>query len=439
MWASVALAQDAPPTADGGAPERPNADPPALPSVGVELAGANGFALGADKRSRLHLGLDAGAGFDTNPFSVAAEQPGGVDGALALRIRPRTTLQVPGHTVAFTSNAMIDFGFLPGQVGRDGNALPLLYQSNVGADVEVNRGGALRFAVGDTFSWNSDPGVATVGVIFNRLRNSARAAVGARPGGGALELKLGTGFDFVKYFDDENTGGAIAAGDLDSVLLNLTLRTDYKFLPRTGVFNTLSIGWSNPFSASARKPESFPLTVLLGIQGQILSKVSGLASLGYANPLIIQDGVLVTTDVLGVVGQIELQWAPSPSTGFGGGFQSSISPSPLYQFVGNNRFYASLSQLVGARFSLAVNAGYSILAFGDEITPLSTQPTGRLDGHLDAVAGLTYFFTDWLSLGITDKLDWRITNAEEISVDGTAGANYGFLRNQTFMLASVTY
>lgn len=431
---------------DAAAPAEPAAAPPpsssqasqaALPSVGVQVAGGNGFALSADGRSRLHLGIDAGVGFDTNPYSVPLDQ-GGFSGDVAARIRPRANIEYPGSTLAFEGTAMVDYGFLPGLIDPGTRNL-LLYQSMLSADVEVNRGGALRFAVGDSFSWNSDPGLASVGLIFNRIHNQLRAGTGFRPGGGALEFKLGYALDIIKYLELQQENGTVAEGDLDNMLNTLSFRTDYKFLPRTGFFGSVAIGYSvfDPFGigTATENPTAFPLTVLVGVQGQILAKVAGLASIGYTNPFVIdpQDG-LVTGGLIGIAGQAEIQWAPSPTTRMGGGFQRSFAPTALYQYAGNNRFYASLNQLLAGRFSLNLNAGYSILEFGEEVVPLSDQPTGRLDGHLDTVAGLTYFFTDWLSLGITDKVDWRVTNADEVG-----GGNYGFIRNQTFVLASLAY
>jgi hypothetical protein len=442
-----ARAQEAPPEGapPGGAPPAATTSPSAsLPSVGVQVAGGNGFALSADGRSRLHLGIDAGVGFDTNPYSVSIEESA-FSGDLATRIRPRASVDYPGSTLAFEGTAMVDYGFLAGIIDPTTRNL-LLYQSLLSADVELNRGGALRFAVGDSFSWNSDPGLSSVGLIFNRIHNQLRAGAGLRPGGGALDFKLGYALDIIKYIDvDQTGGGAIDEGDLDSMLNTVTFRTDYKFLPRTGFFGSVAVGYNlfDPFGigAATQNPQAFPLTALVGVQGQILAKVAGLASVGYSNPFIIDpnDG-LVTAGLIGVVGQAEIQWAPSPTTRMGGGFQRSFAPAPLYQYVGNNRFYLSLNQLLAGRFALNVNTGYSILEFGEEIVPLSDQPIGRLDGHLDAVAGLTYFFTDWFSLGITDKVDWRLTNADEASNDpNVVGQNYGFIRNQTFILASLAY
>lgn len=441
LWATSAGAQEAvqpQPPASPGETDRA-AGSASLPSVGVQVAGGNGFALTPDGRSRLHLGIDAGAGFDTNPYSLPFSEAG-FAGDIAVRVRPRASIDYPGSTLAFNGTAMVDYGFLPGAINPATRQL-LLYQSLVSADLEVNRGGMLRFALGDTFSWNSDPGYASLGLVFNRIQNQLRAGGGYRPGG-ALDFKLAYALDLTKFFDVDSgaapSAGVIAAGDLDNMTHTMTFRTDYKFLPRTGFFGSVAAGWSTyPFSSTGVNPQAFPVTALVGVQGQILAKVAGLASIGYSNPFVVDGaGALVTAGLIGVAGQAELQWLPSPTTRMGGGFQRSFTPAPLYQYVGNNRFYGTVNQLLGGRFALNLNAGYSILEFGSEVIPLTTQRTGRLDGHLDAVAGLTYFFTDWLSLGISDKLDWRVTNAAD---QAAPTSTFSFIRNQTFVLASASY
>ncbi len=96
--------------------------------------------------------------------------------------------------------------------------------------------------------------------------------------------------------------------------------------------------------------------------------------------------------------------------------------------------------MFGGRFLLTLNTGYSILEFGEEQIPgLTTQRVGRLDGHLDANVGVSYFFIDWLSLGIVNKTDWRVTNAEAPPSNGVGPENLGYIRNQTFVLASLSY
>ena len=449
-WGTQVAAQEAPVVEDG--PAEPAGDiaeaappdalsspanPAELPAVGVEVAGGNGLTVGPDGSSRLHFTLDTAAGFDTNPYSLSL-QDGRFGSDMVVRLRPGVNLDHTGRALGFTGNAMVDYGFLPGLLNGETQQL-LLYQSLLVGDLEMNRGGALRFAVGDTFSWNADPGAASLGIIFNRLKNQLRVGGGVKPGGGALDFKLGYSFDFVKYLDVQQSGGAIAAGDLDNMLHTLTFRSDYRFLPRTGFFVLASGGWSSYPLARADgtvNPQAFPLTAAIGLQGQLRAKLAGLLSVGYANPFIVDaNGDIVTGDLVGVIGQAEIQWTPSPVTRVGGGLQRSFAPVPLYQFIGTNRVYGTANQLLG-RLSLTLSAGYSLLEFGQEVQPLSTQPVGRIDGHLDAAAALTYSVTDWLSLGITDKLEWRATNADELA---PAAKNYGFIRNQTFLLASFAY
>jgi hypothetical protein len=446
--ASLAHAQDAPPatnppattgSASNGASSSNTANAGAgqaapAAQVGVAVPGGVGFALSQDGRSRLHLGIDAGAGFDTNPYSVPNDA-NQFSGDVIARVRPHIDVDYPGSTLAFRGQALVDYGVIPGFVTPDARQF-LLYQSLVAGDLEVNRGGMLRFALGDSFSWNSDPGFVSLGSLFNRITNDLRAGVGLTPGGGALDFRLGYNLNVAFYIDVPES--VVSPENLDNMTNTLQLRADYKFLPKTGFFSTVSVGvnnYLNPRRTVGATPTSVPVSALVGVQGQILAKLAGLISAGYSNPLVFDEAGLVTGGLIGAVGQAELQWLPTPVTRIGGGFQRSFTPAPLYTFLGNNRFYASVSQLLGGRFLLNVNAGYSILEFGEEQVRLTSQTTGRLDGHLDAILGISYFFTDWMSVGVNNNLDWRVTNAE----DPVARTNFGFFRNQTLVLASLRY
>ena len=448
VWSAAAVAQEeeAPPSAaatDPGTPANQVTQPARPPSggSGSRARGGTGIALSEDGNARLHLGADAGVGFDTNPY-VTPLASNEFTGDVVTRIRPRLELNAPGSMLAFRGTASLDYGFLPGLVNPATQSY-LLYQSNIGGDLEVNRGGTFTFALGDSFSWNSDPGIANIGTLLNRIHNQARVGVGFRPGGGTLQFRLGYAFDFFKWFDVQNRGGAIAEGALDSIGNTLQLRMDYRFLPKTGVFAILGSGWTfYPFTTT--QPQAFPVTALVGLQGQVLPKLAGLVSIGYENPLVVDTlpggGVgIATATVIGVAGQAELQWTPTPTTKLGGGFQRRFSPTALYQYLANNRFYASLSQQVLGRFVLDANAGYGILEFGEEQPTLAggltDTPVGRLDGQLDGNLQLSYYFVDWFSIGIQDRVQWRVTNA----ADALQGTNFSYLRNETLVLASVWY
>ncbi|HJW75999.1 MAG: hypothetical protein A2138_06305 [Deltaproteobacteria bacterium RBG_16_71_12] len=407
---------------------------------GAPPMSGQGVAVAPDRKAELHLGIEAGAGLDTNPYSTPLSR-NVFAGDLTARIRPSASVDYPGSLIGFKGEGIIEYGFLPGLLGNGNTREFLLYQSLLAGDLELNRDGFLRFAVGDSFSWNSDPGNMAIGSVFNRIQNELRAGVGIKPGGGALTAKLGYAFDFFKFLNVEGDSDIVATGQLDNMLHTLALRADYKFLPRTGGYLALQGGWSSyPFDVAGVNETAFPVSAQVGVQGQLFAKVAGLASLGYSNPLVLDDaGAISTGGLIGVVGQAEVQWQPSLSTKLGGGFKRDFAPAPLYQYVGNNRFYVNLSQVLGGRFHLSANSGYSILEFGVEQTPLSNATTEgflRLDGHMDVAASLAYYFTDWLSVGLVDKLDWRLTNAEN---PGPDGGNYGFVRNQTLLTFAAKY
>lgn len=409
-------------------------------AAGLQADNEGGFKLSDDGQSRLHLGLDAGIGFDTNPYSATLDTAD-FSGDVIGRIRPYLDVSTgPGSLLQFKGKASLDYGFLPGVIDPDTQQF-LLYQANVAADLEVNRGGMFSFAAGDTLSWSSDPGVATVGTLLNRLTNQLRLGTGFTPGGGTLGFRLGYTFDFSKFFDVDGvqSGSLIEQGALDTMRHGLNLRADYRFLPKTGVFANLGAGWqSYPFTNT--QPQAFPVSVLVGIQGNFLPRLGGMAAVGYSNPLVLKNGAIDSGDILGVSGQLEVQWQISQQSTLAAGFQRRIDPMALYQYVTNNRFYARFQQGLLGRFVLTANAGYSILEFGDEEgggLTLTDRPTGRLDGNLNGTVSLNYYFFDWLSVGLANDIDWRVTNANDVS-DGTP-VNLGYLRNQTLALLSVRY
>ena len=393
-----------------------------------------GLSLSADGRTRLHLALDAGLGFDTNPYTTPAETDR-FSGDLTARIRPAVEVNVPGSLVAFTGKGRIDYGFLPGIVDASTRNF-LLYQSAVSADFEVNRGAMFNFAAGDAVSWHNDPGIAVVGTSLNRVDNLLRAGVGWTPGGGALNLRLGYAFGFLKYLDLEQKKGIISQGQLDTMNHTLHLRTDYRFFPKTGVFTVLHGGFQNyPFTIT--QGYAFPVGLSIGVQGNVLPKLAGLASLGYSNPLVLDPrGALLTGSLFAAVGQLELQYAPTATLSLSGGFQRKFDPIALYGFVGTNRFYGNFTQTLLGRFALNMNIGYSVLQFGTEQSSivLTDTPEGRMDSHLDGAVEIKYYVFDRLSFGVSNTTAWRTTNANDVT-----GLNLGYLRNETLLLASLRY
>jgi hypothetical protein len=479
--AGSALAQDTPPAPEEAAPdeqgtpdgaeedelaipdgaEESDDRPPDAPRGGRRGGGGGGgggggrgIALSEDGLARLHLRLDSGVGFDANPYSVPyVLYDDRFVGDIIARVRPGLQLQYPGSLIAFDGQAFLDYGLLPDAFNAGQNANFLLYQSLLRANLQVNRGGMFTGAVANTFSFNADPGAVALGSIFSRLNNQLRLGLGFRPGGGMLQFRLAYGFGFEKWFDPFLFGGASEAvrqGVFDQMSHQATLRVDYRFLPRTGVFFQAQGGWHTyPFNDT--NPDSFPLGARVGLMGQFTPKLSGAVSLGYDNPLVVERDPatlattgIATTNLVGVAGQAELRWAVTSTTRLGGGVSREFRPAPLYQFVANNRVYLRFDQAIGAKFVFSAFAAYSLLGFGEEQAValpgqaprfLTDQQAGRLDSDLSARANVSYFVLDWLSFGLANTVNWRLTGANDLG----SGANLSFFRNETLLLASLHY
>ncbi len=410
-----------------------------------------GIAVTEDGRSRLHLGLNAGLGFDTNPYTTPLAT-GDFNGDASARIRPYIEATLPGAQWNLRGRAAFDYGFLPGAVNRQTRA-SLLYQASGGVDVEWNRGSAWNFAVGDTVSINTDPGVIALGSLLSRVNNQVRAGVGFTPGGGSLSFRLGLISTLVHYFEDPNNDSFVLSdGLLDSLNNSLTLRADYRFLPKTGLFAVVNAGWQTYPFAQRSMPQAFPLGGRLGIQGQFLSKLSGLASIGYENPFVFNTNGLQSGSVVGFVGQGELQWNPGPASALAAGYRRGFDPVALYQYLGQNKFYVRGSQLIGVT-ELSGNLSWNVLEYGAEDTgdeaclrndleqcnQLTDKVIGRIDNAIAVNVRAFYYVLPWLALGVSNGLDWRLTNANTIAVPGVPGVNLSYLRNETLVLASARY
>jgi hypothetical protein len=411
----------------------------------------NGIALSRDGNARMHLSLDSAVGFDSNPYSIPFDSEQGFAGDGLFRLRPGFELRNPGGVLSFNSNAFFDWGLQMGAIRRDTQDF-FLYQGGGAANLELNRGGTFSFGLGDSFSWNRDPGVVAIGAIFNRLNNNLKAGLNFRPGGGTLSFRLLYGFMMEKWFDFTNTASELVRqGSFDQMAHTATLRADWRFFPRTGAFLNLRSGiHSYPFDAQAVNPTSFPVSAQLGMMGQFTPRLSGLIQAGYGNTLVLDtEGIdtggvageqqITNLSLIGVVGQAELRYQLAERIRMAGGFRRNFTPAPLYQFVGNSRFYATYQQLIGSQLQVQFSTGLSLLEFGiEQLRPedgQTTQPVGRFDTHLDARVQLDYFLTQWFSLGISNDVDWRTTNA----ADSGDGSNFSFFRNETLVIASLRY
>ncbi|MFZ9886249.1 MAG: outer membrane beta-barrel protein [Myxococcota bacterium] len=456
LGARAAVAQETEvETQEAAEQAEPLTAPPRVRQVEVMTGrGGRGIALDPEGNARLHFRLDAGAGFDTNPYTV----PFGVTtnqftGDLTTRIRPAVDFSYPGSKVTANAGLTLDYGFLPNIFGDTSGANWLLYNLSGQGTLELNRGGMFTAAVTDSVSSANDPGLINLGAIFTRINNRFGLATGVKAG--TFGARLLYDFGFEKWFDPnfglfgDVAGQPIREGAFDQMSHGLTLRLDYRFLPKTGLFLEARGAWNTyPFDVNNLNPDSFPVAASLGLMGQLSTKLSGLVSVGYSNPLVLDqlpDGSMgiTTQGIIGLVTQAEAQWKINGISRLTAGVLRNFQPAPLYQYVTSNRVHIRYEQAVGAKLVLTAGANFTFLQFGEEQQVIidgvaqdvtDTEGTDRYDGVLGSRVNLSYFLLDWVSVAVANDFEWRLTNANAVT-----GGNLSYLSNETLLLASVHY
>ncbi|GEM_PF-7033561 len=421
---------------------------------GVQTNGQGRGVAVKSKKTRMHLSLDAAAGVDTNPYSVPSDPDinGDQVGAdMVLRLRPGLAMSNSDAAILWDTGFTFDWGMMPG-VFNERTQNNLLYHANAHAGLEFNRGAPMSFAIRDTVGAFSDPGQVSLGQVQSRINNDFLAGLAFKPGGGALVLRTDYNFGFERYITPigfEEGSSNMANGDFDSMRHYAHARVDWRFFPRTGAYLDLR-GGAHVFPFSDVNPDSYPFWVRTGILGQFSRKSSGVVSLGYGNPFVMDtptgggEKTLVTASFPGVIGHMEYRWFPNMTTQIAGGLKRDVTPAAVYQYVANSRAYVQFQQKFGRKMTASGDVSYGILEFGDEQYsgpyPFTTKPTGRVDQNIGARLELGYSVFEWMSVGLMERFAYRITEANMVdSLSGRVSGNLSFLRNELFVIGSVRY
>jgi len=411
-----------------------------------------GLKLG--EKSRLHFGVDLGTGFDTNPNYVPMTQ--GFYGDMMLALRPQLKLDIPGQMLDVEGAARLNFLNYFGLMNpATGNLRQL--DGDAGLQVEVNRGGFLGFALSERLTRAVDPGVASLGARLARTRNDAGLGVELRPGGGLLAFALSYNFGIELF--DPNSGfnlldviglGASASAVSRPEAFNnmehrLKLHTEYRFLPKTGAFLDIYGGTFRYLDASSPNVASNPVGIELGVMGALTGKISGVAKVGYTNPLIIvpdaNGGPKVSSATfIGAVGQLELRYQLTELNIFAAGVRREMRPIYMYSFFTDNRVYASTSHQLFNRVMLRADAAYAYLAFDQQIADARTGIGGggnRGDHVVEGNLSAAWYILDWFAVGISDMLQWRTTNAYVADPNGSYYLS--FFKNLTLLSVTAYY
>lgn len=262
----------------------------------VAAQGSSDLGLKLGEKTRLHVGMDVGVGFDTNPNYTTMSSA--LVGDLVLAVRPSLKLEVPSELIGVEAGTRINFLNYFGIMDTRTSALRQL-DGDAHLGIEVNRGGQFGFALRDRVTRSVDPGMASLGARLARLRNDFSTGVEWRPGGGLLNIALT--YDLGLEFYDPKTAPSFLddlglyvsnnqiqdPGSFNNMEHKLKLRTEWRFLPKTGLFFDVYGSSFSYFDPTTSNLGTYPLGLDIGLMGQLTGKLSGVAKLGYNNPMVI--------------------------------------------------------------------------------------------------------------------------------------------------------
>jgi len=361
---------------------------------------ARGLGIKAGE-GRLHPSLDLDLVYDTNPGYASSD----VKSDLVLRIRPGISLSFPSEVVEFELSGRVGYDYYFGIDDKDTSDLSTVAGE---ADMRVgfNPKGQVSFFIEDTFSRSGDPRYGAVSGRFDRTDNEAKAHLQIKPGGGALMFDLAYGF-FIDWFDDSGTYSKA----LSSYGHRAYFSGKWKFLPKTAVtvdFDADIRRYPNGYSATEKNSDVNAIRATVGMLGQISPSIAITIKAGYGDTLLPSDNS--GADYRSVVGQAEMTFK-SGTTFIQFGYSRNFQPVVMFSYFGQDRVYARLRQQIAGKFTLALDASYDYLAYGDAV--VAGQTSGRTDHFVSGGLSFDYHILDWIEIGLAYDIQARFSGWQQ--------------------------
>jgi hypothetical protein len=359
-----------------------------------------GFPLG--EKSRIHTSLDLGVGYDSNPDSRDAAST--VDDWKA-HFLPALEIDVPGTSISFNSRAQLTvqqtFGTNAGGPAQTlfGGSLSLGLTAG-GSDSVVGFEVQESLIRTPTFAGQVDVGsIGADEASLVQWYNRGDANLVLRPGGGALEFRLGYGNE-LRIFDLSSEAQKHQA----------QFEAKLRFLPKTAVvfradFGFYSeVGYTEPGQASSDDPvyRGNPYNISIGLLGQVTTAISAIARVGFGDTLAYaadEDffGASNEGSIRSVIANLRLQYTFGNGSNFALGYDRAMKNAiAVGGGYASDAPYAKVEILVGDRFTFGALGRLDFRTFGGTSDATSTV--------ISADVRADYWFFDFLRGGVAYQL-----------------------------------
>ncbi|MBW1873597.1 MAG: hypothetical protein JRJ19_16135, partial [Deltaproteobacteria bacterium] len=134
---------------------------------------------------------------------------------------------------------------------------------------------------------------------------------------------------------------------------------------------------------------------------------------GYGDTLLPSDNT--GSDYRSAIGQAEMTFK-SGTTFIQFGYSRNFQPVVMFSYFGQDRVYARLRQQIAGKFTLALDASYDYLAYGDDVT--GDQQDGRTDHFVSGGLSFDYHIIDWIEVGLAYDIQARISGWQQVTAPG---------------------
>lgn len=347
----------------------------------------------------LHGFANADLRYDTNPsLQPEALRP---QGDLSVRGRGGFKLELDSTLFPVTLTGQADY------TRYLGINLPLLaslsaFQAAASLQVGINPEGWISGSINDQFARSETGSQIVIGDTVRLIRNTARAGVKVKPGGGALEFNVGYGFDFVLF--DQNQRSLPDARALSNYSHLLSANALWRFFPRTAVALEVDQSFTRYFFTSTLIPNVpvNPFRIRAGINGQVTDRIAIRATAGYGNSFVFGPG-----NFSSVVINSGITWTPIDPLSLGLSYTRDVLPVSLYAFYGTDRILFEYKQQLPLRLTTSARVEYTLESFG---RPLVAGLSSRTDHLLRGEARVSWQVLTFLACGIYYGPEMRFTN-----------------------------
>ncbi|MEL6547852.1 MAG: hypothetical protein AAFQ82_24715, partial [Myxococcota bacterium] len=397
-------------------------------------AGDNGIKLG---EGRLHPYAQADTHFVVNPgrlsdqnkdlIDAARDEPlPGSDGYVALTAGLDYDLPSPTLELKFGSSISRNQYFQITELNG--------WNADVKAGLTGFKDGPFEYRLNAGYIRSQQPGNQVVRATVDHNDFTGGAGITFRPGGGALTLSADYSVYYQRY-DNSISNQQVLGNPLNfnSLQQSPSLRASWSFLPKTQLFVEANADITRYPDEDETQLLNFNATNLetyIGLNGALTTRFSVLAKIGYGNPFTRNDD-----DFIPVVGHAEIGYYLSSVSKVNVGFYRRTTPQPLFGFVAENTGYARWDQQIGkVQVNASVEGGQ--YSYGVQ----QDASNNRIDNGIQFGLGVSYPMNDWLTLAVSESLEFRTSNNDQISFgngeDASPGIDFGFFTNDIFLRLS---